>query len=240
MKKTFNIIGYLILVVFTFLLFFRTVPAAWRHGTYWVLAVFLPVLVGLIYQTGVEFADYLNNRGWNYDLSRDDFFDFISLFGGAVVTYVLSVNLALGPVVGAGLVGVAIALIKPKYGVPVYCGAFVGMASSDYLAFYPLLLAGIFGGIVYVISSPVFNGFGGKLGTIAYAGCIFAGLSTRSEFLSSPIPEWDTGTIIVIYSVIAAVVTYFLSVKMKHGPVMASGIVGLAGGLVLPALYPEI
>ena len=234
-------LGFLILFVFTCLVFFPTLKTSLDHDSEFILPVLLLIVVALLYQYKNEFTDFFRLRQWDYELSKEDFYNFLSVVGGALTAYLLSINLELGPVVAAGLVGVLIALLKPKYGVPVYCGAFVGMVSCDYLHTVPaLLLAGVIGGVIFVVTGPVMNGFGGKLGTIAFAGCIFAGNILGSPLQSDSIPAWDTGWLIVFYSVLAAVITYFLSVRLKHGPVMASGFVGLAGGLILPALHAGV
>lgn len=64
-----------------------------------------------------------------------------------------------------------------------YCGAFVEMASKAYLTNYPsVLLAGTIAGIVYMLNEGNFRGFGGKLGTIAFTGCILGGLILGADF----------------------------------------------------------
>ncbi len=242
MLKALNLIGYIILLFFTFLLFGLSLIAAFNNGLLLPFLLMVLILLALSYQNIVEFRSYFKLHLWNYLLRREDFYNFLAVLGGAVVTYVLSVYFQLGAVVASGLVGVLIALIKPQYGVPVYCGSFVGMASADYLVsvFPCIFLAGAAAGIIYVISGPFYDGFGGKLGTIAFAGCIIAGTIMGAEFLSSPIPEFRTSLMLMGYSIAAAVATFFLSVPMKHGPVLASGLVGLAGGLVLPPLHPGV
>ncbi len=75
--------------------------------------------------------------------SRPALLDFAGVVVGALVTYILSVDLALGAVTASGLIGL--------------------------LASYSeLLLAGVAVGLVYNLSATVLNGFGGKLGTIAF------------------------------------------------------------------------
>ena len=39
-----------------------------------------------------------------------------------------------------------------------------------------IAFAGALGGLVYIIAKPFLNGFGGKLGTIAFGGVAFATL----------------------------------------------------------------
>jgi len=53
------------------------------------------------------------------------------------------------------------------------------------------------------------------------------------------VPSGPVAWHVLLCATVAAVVTYWLSVDLGRGPVMASSIVGLLGGLVLPALVPE-
>ena len=169
-----------------------------------------------------------------------DLYLFLSVFVGGAVSYWLNVNMGLGAVVAAALVGVLAGVLMPAYAVPLYCGGFVGMASPKVLDSTQLLLAAAIAGVIYVLAQDVFNGFGGKLGTIACAGCMLSALCCGKALLTGQVPSGDVSTKIVVTSVIAAVVAYLVNVKMGKGAVMGSAIVGLVGGLVLPALFPEV
>ncbi len=169
---------------------------------------------------------------------KKDLYLFASVVAGALVSYWLNVSLKLGAVVGAALVGLVAGVVVPAYGVPMSCGAYVGMASPKVLAPSELLLAAVIAGTVFVLAQDVFNGYGGKLGTAACAGCIVSALCCGKPLLSSQVPTWAVGQQILITSVIASVVTYFVNVKMGKGAIIASGLIGLVGGLVLPAAFP--
>jgi glycerol uptake facilitator-like aquaporin len=100
-------------------------------------------------------------------------------------------------------------------------------------------LAAVVAGIVYVLALAVFGGFGGKLGTIAASGCAFTGICLSTEFTHPAVPKWNVGTLLVITGVVAALVTYYLNNNRKQGPVLASAVVGLVAGVLLPALYKD-
>ena len=148
----------------------------------------------------------------------------------------------MGPVAASALVGVLFALMVPKFAVPAYCGSFVGMAYCILFTTYVYLaLAAIVAGIVFVLSKNVFNGFGGKLGTIALTGCIIASFFADKKVIDiNPIPAWDTGKFLLLYSVIAAIISYVLNIRLKYGAVTGSGVVGLLAGLIMPQIFPEI
>lgn len=239
-RRLASIAGYLVLGVFTFALYGAGLFESVGYSLI-VTAVFGLWIVGLAYESIREWksAYSADSEEQRFDFPKDTL-SFLSVFFGALVTYWISIDLGQGAVVASGLVGIfAAAFLKP-YAVPIFCGSFVGMASAGLLDYPGLLLAGAIAGAIFVLGKHVFNGFGGKLGTIAFAGCIAAAAITGSPLLSSPVPGWDVGWLLVVYCVIAAMVTFILSIWFGQGPVMASGMVGLAGGLLLPAIHGDI
>jgi len=164
----------------------------------------------------------------------------VAVFVGALASYWLNVNMQLGAVVAAALVGVLAGVLLPAYGVPIYCGSFVGMASPKILNQTEIILAAAVAGVIYVLAQDVFNGFGGKLGTIACGACCLSAVLLGHPLLTGSVPGWDVGSRLILTSVVAAVLAYYVNVRMGKGAVLGSAIVGLAGGLVLPALFPEI
>ncbi|MGM0477710.1 MAG: hypothetical protein ACQERC_00685 [Bacteroidota bacterium] len=50
----------------------------------------------------------------------------------------------------------------------IFAGSFVGMTAISLTTIPIILLAGISCGILYLIAAPIFVGYGGKLGTIAF------------------------------------------------------------------------
>ncbi len=97
---------------------------------------------------------------------------------GALSTFFINIELKFGPVLAAGFIGTLASFVPSinrksnllKEAPPaIYCGAFVGMTSASVapnLKF--ILLAGIIAGSILILSKNIFNGFGGKLGTIAF------------------------------------------------------------------------
>ena len=239
MNKTVPVIGFLILSVMVLLLFGFASYEAWISQPVGGVVVTL-ILLGLLFEI-VREGQELSKVKLDGVFTQKNLLNFASVFFGALISYTLSVNVGLGAVVGAGLVGVVAALVFPDYGPPIYCGAFVGMASTNLLSNHgDLAIASVVAGVVYVLTVSIFSGFGGKLGTIAFTGCVVAGLCLPGEFSNPPVPAWDVGWLIVVYSIVAAVVTFCISIHLEHGAVMASGVVGLVGGLVLPAVHPDI
>lgn len=239
-RRIASVTGYVILAAFT--------VALYGAGTWEASNLSVPVTVILgVWLLGIVFESVREWRSAYMGESTEQRFDFpndtASLFYvtvGAILTYWISIDLGQGAVVASGLVGIYGAVVLKPYAVPLFCGSFVGMASPGLLDHQGVLLAGVIAGIIFILGKHVFNGFGGKLGTIAFAGCIIVAAATGNPLLSSPVPGWDVGWILLVYCAVAAFITYILSVWFGQGPVMASGMVGLAGGLLLPAIHgPE-
>lgn len=89
-------------------------------------------------------------------------------------TYFLSINLGLGAVVASGLVGIIASLLLPaELAVIAYTATFVGMSSPLVLVSYPMVIvAGLLVGGIFILTQPIYQGFGGKLGTIAACAVI--------------------------------------------------------------------
>lgn len=174
-------------------------------------------------------------------LAKSALLNFGSVVGGGLATYMVSVDLGLGAVAASGLVGLLGAVILPQWAAAIYCGSFVGMVSPALLDCYSsVLLASVVGGVVYVLSAEALQGFGGKLGTIAFSGTVLAGLGLGCDFTPVPVLSGPVAWHVLLCATVAAVVTYWLSVDLGRGPVMGSSVVGLAGGLVLPAMAPQV
>ena len=173
-------------------------------------------------------------------MQREGILAGLAVLGGALVTYVLAFSLGLSAVNASALVGLIGALILPVYGVPIYCGSFVGMSSIDLLhTHWELAIAGVVAGLIFMLTDRAFPGIGGKLGTIAFTGTVITGLGLERQFIITPIPSGRLATLIIAYATFATVATYWFNVTLGHGAVIGSSVVGLAGGLILPALHTE-
>lgn len=199
-------------------------------------------LVGLVYQYIDELKAAFKIDKTTIKWGKEDVYIYLWLVIGAMVTYLLSVNIGLGAVVASSVIGILAALILPKYAVPIFCGSFAGMVAEGFVDenYLKALLAGGVAGVIFLLAKMVFNGFGGKLGTIAFGGSLAMIYLTGQTPTGGEIPTGNTALTILVWAVIGTVLTFVISIRFKHGPVMASGIVGLLGGLIFPALYPAI
>ncbi|HHX65174.1 MAG TPA: hypothetical protein GX702_09835 [Chloroflexi bacterium] len=234
-------VGYIILSGMTLGLFGLAVLEAWT-GHPIAGAILTLAGAGLAFGTAQE-GLALHRTGITSTWDVKDLYRFVAVLAGAVITYILNVDLGLGAVVASGLVGVLAAVLLPDYGVPLYCGSFVGMASPTLLPNHiGVAAAGAVAGLVFVLCIDLFDGFGGKLGTIALSGCVLVGLHCGAGFVSLPVLHWHgvEAWMVIICSALAAIATFYISIHLGRGPVMASGLVGLVGGLLLPPIYPNM
>lgn len=232
--------GFPILAVMTVVLFALSKEQGWLAQPLVGAVIKTPIIALLLLTLGQEVLSLSEVEASDL-VSRPALLNFSGVVGGALTTYVLSCDLGLGAVVAAGLIGLLGALIFPDQAVPIYCGAFVGMVSPELLDnLSHVLIAAVIAGIVFDLSTGVLDGFGGKLGTIAFTGTVITPLLLQCEFCPAELPSGPVAWQIIVVSVLAAVGTYWLSVTLEHGAVVGSAVVGIAGGLLLPAVAPEV
>jgi len=144
------------------------------------------VLLGVILVTSLITYAYYHSTTDQEDHFLADLQDIFYIAIGGIFTYFLSVELKLGAVIAAGIVG-TIASIPPylhkkskifsRIPATVYCGAFVGMSQKTLASNYSFILfACLLTGILFIGSKNLFNGYGGKLGTLAFGGVAFTSL----------------------------------------------------------------
>lgn len=237
--KSIPITGFVILTVMVMVLLLSAANQAWiTHPAAGIISTV--VTIGTIIAIFYEGKGLLNRDIKPASISRKTF-EFLAVVIGGVFTFYLSYDIGMGVVIGASLVGILTDMVLPEYGAPAYCGAFVGMSSNALLFNYgEVAIASAIAGVVYVLSRDVFSGFGGKLGTIAFIGAALAGFGFGRDFIFAPITDLHTSLWVLVIAFIATPLTFYLNCDRGNGPVLASGVVGLAGGLILPALFPQI
>ncbi len=240
MKRKTNLIpilGFIILTGMVTLLMISSSIEAWIfHPATGLIAII--ILFGALVSIYYEGKDLLSELKDRASFSRQ-FLEFLAVFLGGVITSYLSYEIGMGVVVASSVVAIIVDLIWPDYGVPAFCGSFVGMSSNLlFFNYYEVALASMIGGLVYVLTRDTFSGFGGKLGTIAFIAAAITGLGLRRPFIIAPVTDLQISGLVILISLIATPLTFYLNCDKGHGPVMASGVVGLLGGLILPPLFP--
>jgi hypothetical protein len=95
---------------------------------------------------------------------------------GAISAFQLQ-KLGFNPIVASCLVGLAGTLIgtllkTEDLALVIFAGSFVGMTAVSITSFPLILLAGLICGILYLIAEPIFDGYGGKLGAMAFVSVV--------------------------------------------------------------------
>ncbi|MDN3593517.1 hypothetical protein [Zunongwangia endophytica] len=116
----------------------------------------------------------------------EDLQDIVYVSLGGLITYFISTDLEFGAVIAAGFTGTVASYLPSiskssewlkRTPVPLYCGAFVGMTAPSVSSGYSFIIFSCFlTGVLFISAKNVFNGFGGKLGTIAFGGVALSSL----------------------------------------------------------------
>lgn len=162
----------------------------------------------------------------------------LAVVSGTLVTFGSVTELGLSPIVAASFVGVIAAIAFRSVAVPVYCGAFVGMTSPALFgSFWFAGLAALLSGLLFAIAHPLFHGVGGKLGTTAFVGVTMVVLATAASFQNAPLPGQFEFLQAVGLAALGAGITFSIHTRTVASPVLASGLVGLGGGLGVPVIF---
>jgi hypothetical protein len=106
---------------------------------------------------------------------------FLSFYLGCFSSVLLQTQFRLSAVLSAAIVGFVGSfypfsrfVLKGKIRAIIYAGAFAGMCAPEHLIRHEyILLISLLGTGIYFIGRPHFDGFGGKLGTIAFISSLF-------------------------------------------------------------------
>jgi uncharacterized membrane protein YoaK (UPF0700 family) len=113
----------------------------------------------------------------------EDLYTIIFVVIGAGITFFLNQKIPMGPVLAAGITGTIASFIPDFFRrksnfikeIPaaIYCGAFLGMTgpavSESWMFIIP---AAVISGVFYIFSKNIFQGYGGKLGSVAFGGVV--------------------------------------------------------------------
>lgn len=142
----------------------------------WFIIVFSLIVLGMA-------MSYRKKQYLHIELKHEVHYDlFVWFLIGSFVTYFLQSEAELNTVFAAGLVGFVGSFtrnIKNKvksaahWPIAIYCGAFVGMTKLPY-GYLFIFLSTVLTAIFYNFSHHYFHGIGGKLGTLAFMGVLYA------------------------------------------------------------------
>jgi hypothetical protein len=101
---------------------------------------------------------------------------FITFFIGFISCFVMHTTFALPLVISAALTGLIGSFIpfperfKNHPYASIYAGSFAGMCSTNLItSYWEITVISLIGASLYVLTLNMFTGFGGKLGSVAFA-----------------------------------------------------------------------
>lgn len=92
----------------------------------------------------------------------------IGAFLASAITWYINHELGFGPIIANGFIGIVASILFPKEAGAYYVASFIGMSSQAIVS--SMMMSGIIGvlaGFVIIFSQEIYNGVGGKGGTIA-------------------------------------------------------------------------
>ncbi|WP_135823807.1 hypothetical protein [Halorussus ruber] len=169
---------------------------------------------------------------------REAHWNLLAVVCGTLLTFGGVAELGTSPIVAASVVGIIAAVVVPNTAIPVYCGAFVGMTSPELFgSYWYATLAAVLASLLFTVAHPVFHGLGGKLGTTAFVGVLLVVVPTAGSFQSGPLPGQPVILPVVGFAALGAISTFTIHTRSPASPVLASGLVGAVGGLLLPWFF---
>lgn len=97
---------------------------------------------------------------------------FLSFYLGSNLCFYTQLQLEISPILTSCCVGLLGTLIpNKKYSAAIYSGSFVGVCGETFInSHFEIALASTVGGIFTLLLQHRLDGYGGKLGTIAFLG----------------------------------------------------------------------
>lgn len=155
---------------------------------------------------------------------------------GSLLTFILHKETMLTPVTASALVGIVGYFIKKDQSLGIYAGSFAGMIDTMFT--YPeAIIISLLVGIAYMFSTKAYLGFGGRLGTIGLSASLIGSIMFNHLYFNVSILSQDAYIGIIIFGIIGGASTYFIQHKYNMSPVLASGLVGLIFGFIVPELF---
>lgn len=239
-----KILGFILLSIFTSWIFIFTFFESVETNLYFsliLLFVFFFLTVRFLFEMRFNILSFDKIKPTHFLFEKSDFNDFFFVVLGSISTFVLNHIIGLNAILASGLIGLMGVLFFKKYAIPIFCGSFIAMASSTLPNInLVIIFASIIGGIVLVVCKDLFVGYGGKLGTIAFISCIITGAILNVPLFSTEHLILDFDIMLIVYAVVGAILTYFISIKLNLGSVIASSTIGIISGFLLPLFYGTI
>jgi hypothetical protein len=193
-------------------------------------------LIFILFIIGIIFISAQITSSNNYKISIKDF-DLIFAALGVVVTYELTFLFSVSTVITSAGVGILGYFLFKKHAMAIYCGSFAGMTSSQILNHYEIIVLALICAVVYLFVKTIFDGYGGRLGTIAFVSTTI----TVLIFNKTELPTFETFNIwvIIVFSIMGVIIPYLIQHKLNQSSIISSAVPSLVIGLV-SLIFPSM
>jgi len=175
---------------------------------------FLFLLIGLFFAF----------RNEKKEIKRISFLSLDGLFAafGVFVTYSIVHFFGISAVLASSFTGLLGFLIFRKHEIALYCGSFAGMVSVALFNYYEVTILALLCAFIFLLTKPLFSGYGGKLGTVAFMSSLITFSIFKEEYLVviSDFNIW----ILLATSISGAAITFCIQHQFKASAVFASAI----------------
>lgn len=221
-------VGFFVIVIALFYAFFHIFyePRHIVNDIFYILFLIL-LVYGLYHAFHIEKSEIKIIKIINLDA----LFIILSVF----LTYSIVHFFGLSAVLASSFIGFIGYFIFRKYEVPIYCGSFAGMVSIALFNYFEVGILAILCAFIFLLTKPLFTGYGGKLGTIAFLSSLITLSIFDKEYL---VIIGDISLFIVIATSIASVTaTFYLIQKFNISSVLSSALLSLLFALFINIFY---
>jgi hypothetical protein len=170
-------------------------------------------------------------------LNKKLLYDFVWTFLGAYFTYALSLSMNMNVVIASALIGILGHFFIKKHEIAIYCGSFAGMTSVFLLSPIQMVFLSFLCATLYIFSTQLFKGLGGKLGTIAFASGLLTFLVFNINYESSTL-IYIPLTHFILISILGMASAFYMQHKFKQTATFASASTSLLFALIIIPLSP--
>lgn len=224
-------LGFLLLIAILFYSYLSVffVPRAWLQDIFYGL-FFVFLLLGLVYEWHSERIKKVEFNHWQW-------VEALMASVGVLVTFALVYLTGISAVIASATTGMLGFLLLKKYEVAIYCGSFAGMVSTTLFSGAEVAVLAIICGLVYLLTKPLFSGYGGKLGTVAFLSSLLTLtiFSKNYEVLNLQVNMF----FVLLSSLLGAMTTYCVQHYLHQSAVFASAITSLVFAVIIFVVWPE-
>ena len=162
--------------------------------------------------------------------------DSIFIIFSVLITYAIAHNLQISAVIASSFIGMMGFLFFKKYQVAIYCGSFAGMVSTALFNYFEVALLAVICAFIFLLTKPLFKGYGGKLGTIAFMSSLITFSIFHEEYLvvTNNFDFW----LLLTSSTFGVGISYYVQHKFKMSPVFASAMPSFLFALAIINFFP--